>query len=164
MLDSGSFNLIEIEKVSIETELPEPYNPARNLQLMSLSIKRIAMKLVLNYKEIKNKYNCTFHLTLFSIQGLRQCVLDYKVLKEFSETCRKESHLETCFSEKFTFNSKTDLKKTFTVFIFNFRDLGSLNKTQIPKTDPFTFLNNIGDDLSLFMGIAFPNLIKFFQI
>jgi len=35
--------------------------------------------------------------------------------------------------------------------------------TQIPKTDLFTFINNIGGGLGLFMGIAFPNIIEFPQ-
>jgi hypothetical protein len=57
-----------------------------------------------SYKEIKNKYNCTFQETLFSIQGYRECVLYYKVLKdEFSARCLSECPLENCFSEKFTF-------------------------------------------------------------
>jgi len=120
------------------------------------------------FKEIKNKYNCTFQETLFSIQGLSQCVHEYWVLKrEFSESCLKECPLKSCFSEKFTFDSTPSDPNvhghTGTVFRFNFRELSSLNITQIPKTDPFTFLNNIGGGLGLFMGIAFPNLIEFFQ-
>ncbi len=90
---------------------------------------------------------------------------EYWVLKrEFSESCLKECLLESCYSEKFTFDSTTissDLN--FTMFRFYFRDLSTLNITQIPKTDTFTFLNNIGGGLGLFMGIAFPNLIEFFQ-
>ena len=46
---------------------------------------------------------------------------------------------------------------------FSFIDFSSLYMTQIPKTDLFTFINNIGGGLGLFMGIAFPNIIEFPQ-
>ncbi len=40
------------------------------------------------YKEIQNKYNCTFQSTLFSIKGFSVCVLSYRVMKEkFSAIC-----------------------------------------------------------------------------
>ena len=117
------------------------------------------------FKEIKNKYNCTFQETLFSIQGFSQCVHEYLVLKkEFSASCKTKCPLESCFSEKFTFDYATIASELdFTRLRFYLRDLSFLNITQIPKTDPFTFLNNIGGGLGLFMGIAFPNLIEFFQ-
>ena len=35
--------------------------------------------------------------------------------------------------------------------------------TQIPKTDRWTFVNNIGGGLGLFMGLAFPNFVEFLQ-
>jgi hypothetical protein len=51
----------------------------------------------------------------------------------------------------------------FTALRFSFYDFSTLNITQIPKTDMFTFINNVGGGLGLFMGIAFPNLIEFLQ-
>jgi len=102
--------------------------------------------------------------TLFSIQGFSECALEYLVLKkEFSASCLRDCPLESCFSEKFTFDFTSAATKDYTFFYFKFRDFSSLSITQIPKTDPFTFLNNIGGGLGLFMGIAFPNLIEFFQ-
>ncbi len=50
-----------------------------------------------------------------------------------------------------------------TLLLLSFRDLSTLNISQFPKTDPFTFLNNIGAGLGLFMGIALPNLLVLFQ-
>jgi len=174
-LDSASFDF-EIEKVTIETELPEPYNPCKK---SSVDEPYHQMDCIgaCTYKEIKNKYNCTFQETLFSIQGFRQCEdlvtgnlkgyrkLDYrKPEAEFSASCLKECPFESCFSEKFTFDvTKSGPKSDNTNFFFKFRDLSTLNISQIPKTDPFTFLNNIGGGLGLFMGIAFPNLVEFFQ-
>jgi hypothetical protein len=155
---------IEIEKESIESKLPEPYNHCKESSVGD-PYHQINCIEACTYKEIKNKYNCTFHLTLFSIQGFSECVLEYNILKdEFSASCRKECPLESCFSEKFVFDS-TSLywEPDYTSFRFKFRDLSSINITQIPKTDPFTFLNNIGGGLGLFMGIAFPNLIELFQ-
>ncbi len=164
VLDPDSKHLFEIEKVSVETKLPEPYNPCKKSSVDEPYHQMDCIE-ACTYKEIKSKYNCTFHLTLFSIQGLKQCELDFrKLIAEFSASCLKECPLENCFSERFTFDSKTissDLEVS--LFYFKFRDLSTLNITQIPKTDPFTFLNNIGGGLGLFMGIAFPNLIEFFQ-
>ncbi len=158
-----SFNVIEIEKVSIETKLPEPYNPCKKYSVDEPYHQMNCIE-TCTYKEIKNKYNCTFQLTLFSIQGLRKCEFNYWVLKsEFSANCLKTCPLESCFSEKFTFNSLRGSDYVYTAFRFYFRELSTLNITQIPKTDGFTFLNNIGGGLGLFMGIAFPNLIEFSQ-
>jgi hypothetical protein len=91
-------------------------------------------------------------------------MLDAMLLKtEFSVKCLKECPLESCHSEKFTQQIRTENRNGQTLFHFSFRDLSTLNITQIPKTDGFTFLNNIGGGLGLFMGIAFPNLIEFLQ-
>jgi len=163
-IDPGSSYKFEIEKVSIETKLPEPYNPCKKYSVDE-PYHQIDCIEACTYKEIKTKYNCTFHSTLFSIHGLRKCVLNYRKLKdEFSASCLKECPLEGCLSEKFSFDF-TLMKESSdsTAFRFLFKELSTLNITQIPKTDPFTFLNNIGGGLGLFMGIAFPNLIEFFQ-
>jgi len=164
VLDSGSYYVIEIEKVSIDTKLPEPYNLCKKSSIDEPYHQMNCIE-ACNYKEIKNKYNCTFFSTLFSIHGFRKCELNYKVLKdEFSASCFKECPLKSCISEKFTFDStiRSSLPNS-TWFRFNLRDFSTLNITQIPKTDSFTFLNNIGGGLGLFMGIAFPNLIELFQ-
>ncbi len=163
VLDPGSKYLIDIEKVSIETKLPEPYNPCKKSSIDEPYHQMNCIE-ACTYKEIKNKYNCTFLETLFSIQGFKQCVLKYMVLRdEFSASCRKECPMENCFSERFNFDFTNLDNPNSTSFRFKFRDLSTLNITQIPKTDTFTFLNNIGGGLGLFMGIAFPNLIEFFQ-
>jgi hypothetical protein len=171
-LASGSFYKIEIEKVSTETKLPEPYNSCKKSSVDE-PFHRMDCIEACTYKEIKNKYNCTFLETLFSIQGFRECPWYYNELKyEFAASCLKECPLESCFSEKLNFDfltfpipmdPKFPIPMNSTIFYFNLRDLSTLNVTQIPKTDPFTFLNNIGGGLGLFMGIAFPNLIEFFQ-
>ena len=78
----------------------------------------------------------------------------------------KECPIESCYFEKFTFTTSSSdklINRDYTVLSFNFGDLSTLNISQIPKTDPYTFFNNIGGGLGLFMGIAFPNLIEFFQ-
>jgi hypothetical protein len=158
----------EIEKVSIENKLPEPYNPCKKSSVDEPYHQMNCIE-ACSYKEIKNKYNCTYHSTLFSIQGLRECVRDYRVLEtEFSVFCLSECPLESCFSEKFTFDFSASTEATqfglnWTKLSFSFRDLSTLNITQIPKTDWFTFINNIGGGLGLFMGIAIPSLIEFFQ-
>ena len=72
---------------------------------------------------------------------------------------------ESCYTVKFasdyTRHEKEDLRERDVNFYFSFRDFSYLNISQIPKTDVFTFVNNIGGGLGLFMGIAFPNLVEF---
>ena len=165
LFNSGSSNKILIVKESIEAKLPEPYNSCKKSSVDEPYHQMDCIEACI-YREIKNKYDCTFQSTLFSIPSFRKCVLDYRVLNdEFSASCLKECPLESCFSERFTFDSARTIPPPsgYTFFSFRFRELSSLNITQIPKTDPFTFLNNIGGGLGLFMGIAFPNLIEFFQ-
>ena len=163
-LPRGSYYDIEINKESIENKLPEPYNQCKESSNDETYHKMNCIKACI-YKEIKNKYNCTYEHTLFSILGSKQCQINYNNLEaEFSASCLKECPLESCFSEKFFYYSVSHFsKQRLTNFRFHFRDFSSLNITQIPKTDPSTFLNNIGGGLGLFMGIAFPNLIEFLQ-
>ncbi len=163
VLNIDRYHQIEIIKESVETKLPEPYNSCKESSVNEPYHQLNCIETCI-YREIKNKYNCTFCLTLFSIQGLRECEQNFKILKtEFSVSCLKECPLESCFSEKYTEQIKTENRNGLTALLIQFRDFNSLNITQIPKTDSFTFLNNIGGGLGLFMGIAFPNLIEFLQ-
>jgi hypothetical protein len=75
----------------------------------------------------------------------------------------KEAPLEGCFSEKFSYSVEATVGYGSTVFKFSFRDMSTLNITQIPKIDGFTFVNNVGGGLGLLMGIAFPTFIEFLQ-
>ena len=162
MLPRGSTSFFEIAKESLEIKLPEPYNHCKESSANQYYHQSDCIETCI-FKEIKDKYNCTYPLSLFEIQGLKECSsFDYS--KEFYLGCKKECPLESCFSEKFT-HSKYLLRTapSSTLFKFSFRDMSSLNISQIPKTDPYTFLNNIGGGLGLFMGIAFPNLIEFLQ-
>jgi len=77
--------------------------------------------------------------------------------------CKESPIDDSCYSEKFVHYLTTSEKDGYTRLEFSFRDFSSLNITQIPKTDLFTFINNIGGGLGLFMGIALPNLIEFMQ-
>jgi hypothetical protein len=161
----------DIAKETVEIKLPEPYNQCKE----SLSVKSYHQSNCLDtclYREIRNKYNCSFPFTLYSFDGFRKCdnLIDY-YKKKFSEVCLKECPLESCYSEKYLpiikiFEIK-DLNNhnstNFTECRFSFYDLSTLNITQIPKTDLFTFINNVGGGLGLFMGIAFPNIIEFLQ-
>ena len=156
----------------VEIKLPEPFNQCKQ----SFSIESYHQSNCLDtclYREIKNKYNCSFPFTLYSFDGFRKCdnLIDY-YKKKFSEACLKECPLESCYSEKYfpiikIFEIK-DLNNhnstNYTEFRFSFYDFSTLNITQIPKTDLFTFINNVGGGLGLFMGIAFPTLIEFTQI
>jgi len=104
---------------------------------------------------------------LFAIPGLAHCGYEGKLLyKEFLAVCQKGC-LQNCYSVSFTADIKStvasDELSSQIVFRFSFSDLSSLTITQVPKIDEFTFLNNIGGGLGLFMGISFPILIEFIE-
>ncbi len=166
VLGSNNSHKIEIKKESSEVKLPAPYNDCKELLVDEPYHQWNCIEACI-FNEITNKYNCTFLLSLFGVEGLEQCEAKrypYDDLKkEFSEVCLKECPLDSCFSEKITPLVTTTTIYGCTEFNFSFCDMRTLNITQIPKTDWFTFLNNIGGGLGLFMGIAFPNLIEFLQ-
>jgi len=166
-LELNSDYVIEILKDSIEIKLPEPYNLCKEASVDEPYHQSNCIGYCI-FKEIKDKYNCTFLQSLFAIKGLEECKLgrneypDFE--KEFSPGCLKECSLESCFSEKFTYDDREiRYSDSATYFAFFFRDLSTLNITQIPKIDGFTFINNIGGGLGLFMGVAFPTLVEFIQ-
>lgn len=165
-LDGNSYHEIELERTSIEKKLPEPYNQCSKPSVDQPFHQPNCISRCL-FKEIKNKYNCSFSLSLFAIPGLKECDFSDKPYSnyknEFSKVCQKECPLESCYSEKFTSYIKTFRFDGYTVFYFSFGDLTTLNIAQIPKMDDFTFINNIGGGLGLFMGVDFPNLIEFFE-
>ncbi len=167
LFESNNYHVIEIVKESTEIKLPEPYNQCKESSVDEPNHQSNCFYSCI-FREIKNKYNCTFPLTLFAINGLELCDLKYKLgysdfEKEFSVGCLKICSLESCFSEKLTSYIQTTIGFSKTIFQLSFRDLSTLNITQIPKIDWFTFLNNIGGGLGLFMSIAFPTLIEFLQ-
>jgi hypothetical protein len=161
MLQLSSNHEIEIEKSLIEIKLP--YNQCKESSVNEPNHQSDCITSCI-YRRVKDIYNCTFHLSLFTVPGLDQC---YKYLygnlrEEFAASCLKECPLESDYSEKFT-PSILSYKNfnPYTNFYFSFGDFDSLNITQIPKTDGFTFINNIGGGLGLFMGLAFPHSIEF---
>ena len=153
----------DITKETVETKLPEPYNQCKESTAAQPYHQSICIDTCL-HREISEKYNCTFLYSLYSFVGFKQCdnlITNYK--KEFSKLCLKECPLEGCNSEKYNQLINIFDKSGYTYFKFSFKDFSTLNITQIPKTDLFTFINNVGGGLGLFMGIAFPNFIEFLQ-
>ena len=162
-LDYGNRYDFDIAKESTEIKLPEPYNQCKESLLVEYYHQSNCLDTCL-YKEIRNKYNCSFLLSLYSFDGYKQCdnlITNYR--KEFSSVCYRGCPLESCQSEKYNSILRVNDKYVNTYFKFSFIDYSTLNITQIPKTDLFTFINNIGGGLGLFMGIAFPTLIEFLQ-
>ena len=170
-LDINKAYDIEIEKESFGVELSEPYNQCKESPIEYYHQWNCIEACI--YREIKNKYNCTYPLSLFAIPGSRQCNITgqsmNKFQQEFLARCNRECP-ESCYSEKFGHYITTTqtIERSgkggvYTQLRFSFRDFSSLNITQIPKIDVYTFINNIGGGVGLFMGIAFPTLIEFIQ-
>ena len=170
---------IEIQKESTEMKLPEPYNRCMKASVDEPNHRWNCVEACI-HKKVAARYNCTFHSSLFHVPGLKQCIKTglfgtFSYLSEFSDVCLKECPLTSCFYEKFSLktlpvpkvlNERTcNFSDTcnWSDFTFTFGIFSFLNISQIPKTDPFTFLNNIGGGLGLFMGIALPNVIEFIQ-
>ncbi len=132
---SGLFHEIAIEKLSIETKLPEPYNPCKKSSVYEPYHQMNCIE-ACTYKEIKNKYICTFHSTLFSIQGIRQCPLHYlglnnynRLKSEFSESCLKQCPLESLFFIPQAYTLDT----TWRVFVLHFASWVLWTKLRYPK-------------------------------
>ena len=163
ILDTNYRHDIEIEKQSIEIKLPGPYNECKELLVDEHFHQSNCMSNCI-YREIYKNYNCSFPLVLFPYSGLRRCRQVMSFYKNVSsQGCLKECPLENCYTEKFSHYVTSEIRIAMTQLKFSFRDFSSLYMTQIPKTDLFTFINNIGGGLGLFMGIAFPNIIEFLQ-
>ncbi len=172
MLDTyyirGNFNYaIKIAKETSQIKLPEPYNDCNESSVDKPYNKWNCVESCI-FRETGNKYNCTFPLSLFAIRGVEQCDLkryDYPDFRnEFLAGCLKLCSLVSCYSESFSYTIINYMQlNDSTQFTFVFRDFSTLNITQIPKIDGFTFINNIGGGLGLFMGLALPNLIEFLQ-
>jgi len=155
---------IKISKESIEVKLSEPFSSCKEFSVMKPYFQSNCIEPCIS-KEIKKKLNCT--LSFSEDKSLKSCNRNPKrgfeaFIKEFYDTCIKECP-ESCFSEKFTTDFTKNSLFNSTIFQFSLKDFSSLNISQIPKTDLFTFINNIGGGLGLFMGIAFPNIIEFIQ-
>ena len=166
LLVTDSFHNVQIQKEYKETKLPPPFNPCQESSVGKPYHRWDCIDACVA-RETKNQFNCTFPTSLFAVHGFKRCE-NNKVIEDlmrFSQSCEKECPLENCFSEKFVFDMKSTIQTvgSGTTLQFSFRDLSTLSITQIPKTDVFTFINNIGGGLGLFMGIAFPNLIEFLQ-
>ena len=170
LLEMNNVYNIEIEKESIEHELPEPYNRCKESPIDEHYHRSNCIETCI-YREIKKKYNCTFLRSLFAIPGLRQCNITDQSMNKFQQEflvgCKKECP-ESCYSEKFvhyltTIQTTTRYLNNHTYLRVSFHDFSHLNISQIPKIDVYTFLNNIGGGLGLFMGITFPSLIEFIE-
>ena len=165
--DGNLLHWVEIAKDSVETKLPEPYNQCKESLTNENYHQSNCIETCISV-EIKNKYSCTFVQSLFAIPGLTNCKYEGKLLyKEFLSGCQKKCP-ENCYSERFTADivssEQSSESSGQTRFRFSFGDLTSLTITQVPKIDGFTFLNNIGGGLGLFMGISFPTLIEFIEV
>ena len=165
-LDKNKYFEIEIQRTSIEKKLPEPYNQCKMLPV-DQPVHQSNCLTGCIYKEISHKYNCTFSFSLFAIPGFKHCNIPNKLFHNFKQeflwVCQKECPLESCYTEKFGHYIKTYETIGYTDFYFSVEDMTTLNITQIPKQDTFTFINNIGGGLGLFMGIDLPNLIEFLE-
>jgi hypothetical protein len=162
VLESDKFHKIEIAKESIEIKLPQPYNPCKESSAGSPYHKWNCIESCI-FREIQIKKNCTFPFGLYSIHGLNKCNNGFSFFfNEFYDMCLNECP-ESCFSKKFNHYITTRNGSGNKRLNFVLRDLSSLMITQIPKTDAFTFVNNIGGGLGLFMGIALPHFIELIQ-
>ena len=146
-LDPNKFHLIELVKESIEVKLPEPFNRCKESSVDAPFHQSNCIEACI-YREVKEKYNCTFSLTLFAFQDLKKFDIQnrnfHSFRQEFSVGCLMDCPLESCYSEKWTSYVISEINGGPTVFYVSLRDFTSLNITQIPKTDSFTFINNTG--------------------
>jgi hypothetical protein len=151
---------IKITKTEIEEKLGEPYNPCKKSTKDKIYFQTNFIEMCINNR-VANKYNCTLY-GYFQIKGLEECKIQYKSLIDvrdiyndgFKIDCIKECPKE-CETMKFiTELTSQNLNQNFTSIIFFITDFSSLKIKQIPKTNEWSFILNIGGDLGLFIGIS----------
>ena len=164
----------KIDVASVQTKLPEPYNRCKESPYNQMNCIEECI-----HNQIRSVYNCTLPGTLFENSDLEACPYKEKAYQsyeqnEFNDYCKIECPHDDCNSKKlsydyyddsslFTYELGVDWIKNndLLVLFFYIRDLNYMDITQIPKTDRWTFVNNIGG--GLFMGLAFPNFVEFLQ-
>ena len=161
---------------SVQTILPEPYSRCKQ---KPYNQKNCIEECI--HKKIYDKYNCILPYILFKMKGVKTCTNDYYKAKssyienEYFDVCSTDCPPD-CSLTKLSFDyldSKSPFEDTVDIkdikfynesmLMFNIADFSYLNITQDPKIDSWTFINNIGGGLGLFMGIALPNFVEFFQ-
>jgi len=171
---------------SMETKLPEPYNHCKESPYNQMNcIEQCIRKEIKSFYDLPL---CPLTETLFlildpmphilnlSIPAICAGILEaYKSYErnEYYDYCKTECPHDDCNSKKLYWNYfddsslfKYELSNNWievnkvTVLSFYIRELSYLNITQKPKTDPWTFINNIGGGLGLFMGLAIPNIVE----
>lgn len=145
----------------IEKKLGEPHNNCRESTNESYHQRNCIETCI--YREIKNKYNCTFN-SLFAISDLKVCngpVLNQSTTfkDEFYRGCEMECP-NACESTGFSTEYFSRLTPLKTSFEFSVLDFASLHIKQIPKLNEFSIISNIGGCMGLFMGISFLSMVE----
>ncbi len=157
----------------MENKLSEPYSQCKEVSDNKPYNQMNCIETCI-YKSIKENHNCTFN-SLFRIKGLKVCYLKYFFFV-FSERpfgqlkdmyygdCKKKCPI-VCHSIQYSYTNFNSLKSTsnLTQFEFSIPDFSTLNITQIPKMNSFSFICNIGGALGLFMGISFLNIVEILE-
>ena len=171
-----ALNSIKIEISSMESKLSEPYSDCKAASDNKPYIQMNCIETCI-YKSIEENHNCTFK-SLFAIKGLKLCyfksiigVLEllleppFNSLKDkYYEDCKRKCPIG-CNSIQYSYTNFNSLKSTsnLTQFEFSIPDFSTLNITQIPKMNSFSFICNIGGALGLFMGISFLNIVEILE-
>lgn len=165
-------NLYEfkISVPTIETKLGEPYNACRESPSDEPYRQMNCIEACV-YDRIRHKYNCTFD-SLFRSEGVRECLdpsdTEYRrtagsMSQEFSSECETQECPVSCYSVQFSLDYTQKPSEYPTTLVFRLTDQTSLNITQIPKLNAWSFISNVGGSLGLFMGISFLNFVEIFE-
>lgn len=152
---------IEIEKLTIEEKLGEPYGKCRKM-LGDETYRQMNCIEECLYRNIGQKFKCTFSGSLFTIVGLEECKRDFSFWSFKSEhyndcemKCPRECD-STKFSKIYTY---TDKNSDHMQLWFWMPDFSSVKITQIPKMNGFHLIANIGASIGFFMGSSLLNSV-----
>ena len=156
-----------LEKTDTQYKLGEPYN---------LCIYTYPGTEEMNYRqencievcmngELERRHNCSL-ISYYEIKDLpkTQMCNSFSLLNRVYLECEKLCPRQ-CESTSFRIKSSGVQERGInaTQFVFSFGDFSSLNITQIPKTELFDLVSNIGGILSLFIGVTFLSLFEIFE-
>ena len=171
-LAKSKIHYVKTVKTEIEEKLGKPYNQCKESTNDETYNQMNCIDSCI-FKQVAIKYNCTL-FTLFQTKELEECTISNKAFgevnyiyrNEFSKGCENECP-RSCETMKFSrelvsFDGLTNLDSNSTKIVVSVIDFSSLKITQIPKTNGWSFVSNLGGSLGLFMGISFLNFIELF--
>lgn len=181
--ETANKHYFQIIKTETEHKLGWPYNRCDSSRGVSYRQSN-CIDICIN-REIWNKYGCSipgyYRNNEHEPCGATGIVEDYYYgflvddsdlnttahINEFYDSCERECPKEcetVTLATTVTDGWYMDVRYSIAYFVFRYKDLSTLEITQIPKMTTYDLISNVGGTLGLFVGISFLSFVEFFQL